>query len=160
LRLVWNMHIRTAVSPEDIEVVRRLFLEYQTSLGVDLCFQNFESELAGLPGKYAPPEGRLYLAFEDEQVAGCAGLRRIEEGVCELKRLYVPLRYRGRGIGRKLALQALNDAREIGYGRMRLDTLPSMGRAQVLYQTLGFKPITPYTNNPVEGALFLEITLR
>ncbi|HXH50964.1 MAG TPA: GNAT family N-acetyltransferase [Terriglobia bacterium] len=154
------MHIRTAESAEDLEVVRRLFREYQTSLGVDLCFQNFESELTGLPGKYAPPEGRLYLAFEDEHVVGCAGLRKIEEGICELKRLYVPSPYRGRGIGRQLAVQAVNDAREIGYGRMRLDTLPSMGRAQELYRTLGFKPIEPYTNNPIEGTLFFELTLR
>jgi putative acetyltransferase len=154
------MRIRTAGSAEDIEIVRRLFCEYQISLGVDLCFQNFESEVAGLPGKYAPPEGRLYLAFEDEEPAGCAALRKIDGEVCELKRLYVLRRYRGRGIGRQLALQALNDAREIGYGSMRLDTLPSMGRAQELYRTLGFEPIGPYTNNPVEGAVFLELRLR
>jgi putative acetyltransferase len=160
MRLGWAMHIRTATSAEDFEVVSRLFREYQTSLGVELCFQNFESELAGLPSKYAPPQGRLYLALEDGQAVGCAGLRRIKEGVCELKRLYVPSRYRGRGIGRKLALQALNDVREIGYGRMRPDTLPSKGRAQELYRTLGFKPIAPYTNNPAKGTLFLELTLR
>lgn len=154
------MRIRTAVSAEDIEVIRKLFREYQNSLGIDLGFQNFESELAELPGKYAPPEGRLYLAFEDQQVVGCAGLRKIEDDVCELKRLYVPPRNRGRGIGRQLALQALNDAREIGYGRMRLDTLPSMGPAQEMYRTLGFKPIAPYTNNPIEGTLFLELRLR
>jgi ribosomal protein S18 acetylase RimI-like enzyme len=92
--------------------------------------------------------------------AGCAALRKIDGEVCELKRLYVLRRYRGRGIGRQLALQALNDAREIGYGSMRLDTLPSMGRAQELYRTLGFEPIGPYTNNPVEGAVFLELRLR
>jgi ribosomal protein S18 acetylase RimI-like enzyme len=154
-----NMNIRTAESAEDIELVRRLFREYQTSLGIDLCFQNFESELALLPGKYAPPEGRLHLAFEDGQAAGCAGLRKLEDGICELKRLYVPSRYRGRGIGRQLTLQAKNDARKIGYVRMRLDTLPSMGHAQELYRTLGFKPIAPYTNNPVVGAVFLELTL-
>jgi ribosomal protein S18 acetylase RimI-like enzyme len=153
------MNIRTAESAEDIEIVRRLFREYETSLGINLCFQNFESELAGLPGKYAPPEGRLYLAFEDGQVAGCAGLRKFEDGICELKRLYVPSRYRGRGVGRQLTLQATNDAREIGYVRMRLDTLPSMGRAQELYRTLGFKPIAAYTNNPVVGAAFLELIL-
>ncbi len=153
------MHIRIAGSAEDLGLVRKLFREYQNSLGIDLCFQNFESEMAGLPGKYAQPEGRLYLAFEDEQVAGCAGLRKIEEGVCELKRLYVRPLYRGRGIGRRLTFQAVEDAREIGYGRMRLDTLPSMGGARELYRNLGFKPIAPYTNNPVEGALFLELTL-
>lgn len=153
------MLIRTAGFPEDVELVRMLFREYQSSIGVDLCFQNFESELAGLPGKYAPPEGRLYLAFESEQAAGCAGLRKIEESVCELKRLYVRPLYRGQGIGRLLTVQAVNDACKIGYTRMRLDTLPSMGRAQDLYRDLGFKPIPPYTENPVEGALFLELRL-
>ena len=154
------MDIRIAASGEEIEIVRRLFREYQASLGVDLCFQNFESELAELPGKYAPPEGRLYLAFEGEKVAGCAGVRKIEEGVCELKRLYVPPSHRGRGIGRLLAIQAITDAREIGYDRMRLDTLPSMQPAQKLYRELGFEPLAPYTDNPVEGALFMELKLR
>jgi putative acetyltransferase len=154
------MNIRAAVSAEDIELVRGLFREYQISLGIDLCFQNFEVEMAHLPGKYAPPEGRLYLAFEEEQAVGCAGIRKIEEGVCELKRLYVPPAFRGRGIGRLLAIQAVNDARVIGYGRMRLDTLPPMQRAQELYKSLGFRPIAPYTNNPVAGAVFLELKLR
>jgi ribosomal protein S18 acetylase RimI-like enzyme len=154
------MNIRIAASGEDIKIVRRLFREYQTSLGVDLCFQNFESELAELPGKYGSPEGRLYLAFEGEQAAGCTGLRKIEEGVCELKRLYVLPSHRSRGIGRRLTIQAVTDARQIGYERMRLDTLPSMQRAQGLYRELGFMPIAPYTNNPVEGALFMELKLR
>jgi ribosomal protein S18 acetylase RimI-like enzyme len=153
------MNIRGAESAEDIELVRGLFREYQISLVIDLCFQNFEVELAKLPGKYAPPEGRLYLAFEEGQAVGCAGIRKIEAGVCELKRLYVPPAFRGRGIGRRLALQAVNDAREIGYGRVRLDTLPSMQRAQELYKSLGFRPIAPYTNNPVVGAVFLELRL-
>jgi ribosomal protein S18 acetylase RimI-like enzyme len=153
------MHIRIAGSAEDLGLVRKLFREYQNSLGIDLCFQDFDNELAQLPGKYQPPEGRLYLAFEGEQAAGCAGLRKIEEGVCELKRLYVRPLHRGRGMGWRLTIQAVNDAREIGYGRMRLDTLPSMGRAQELYRNLGFKPIVPYTDNPVEGALFLELKL-
>jgi GNAT superfamily N-acetyltransferase len=164
MRLGWYrqtyMNIRTAKSTEEIELVRWLFREYQTSLDIDLRFQNFESELAQLPGKYGPPEGRLYLAFEGEQPVGCAGFRKIEAGVCELKRLYVTPVFRGQGIGRQLAIQAVNEAYEIGYQRMRLDTLPSMGRAQELYRTLGFKPIAPYTNNPVEGALFLELRLR
>ena len=154
------MEIRIATSGEEIETVRRLFREYQASLGVDLCFQNFESELAELPGKYAPPEGRLYLAFEGVEAAGCAGLRKIEQGVCELKRLYVPPLHRGHGIGRLPAIQAITDAREIGYERIRLDTLPSMRPARKLYQKLGFKPIAPYTENPVQGALFMELKLR
>lgn len=154
------MNIRIATSAEDVEIIRRLFREYQVSLGIDLCFQNFENELAGLPGKYAPPEGRLYLAFEGELTAGCAALRKIEEGVCELKRLYVPPSNRGRGIGRLLAIQAVNDARQMGYKSMRLDTLPSMHRAQELYRELGFNPIAPYTNNPIKGAVFMELKLR
>jgi ribosomal protein S18 acetylase RimI-like enzyme len=153
------MLIRIAESPQDVKLIRELFREYQASIGVDLCFQNFESELEGLPGKYAQPEGRLYLAFDGKQAAGCAGLRKIEESVCELKRLYVRPLYRGQGIGRRLTVQAVNDARKIGYTRMRLDTLPSMGRALDLYSDLGFKPIPPYTQNPVEGALFLELRL-
>jgi putative acetyltransferase len=154
------MDIRIASSGEEIEIVRRLFREYQVSLGIDLCFQNFERELAELPGKYAAPEGRLYLAFEGIDVAGCAGLRKFEEGICELKRLYVPPSHRGRGIGRLVAIQAITDAREIGYDRMRLDTLPSMQPAQRLYRELGFEPIAPYTENPIQGALFMELKLR
>ncbi|MEJ2008253.1 MAG: GNAT family N-acetyltransferase [Acidobacteriota bacterium] len=154
------MNIHIAESPGDIELIRKLFREYQNSLGIDLCFQNFESELASLPGKYGPPGGRLYLAWEGDQAAGCAGRRKIEEGVCELKRLYVRPSHRGRGIGRQLALKVVKDAGEIGYGRMRLDTLPSMLPALELYRALGFKPIAPYINNPVEGALFLELALR
>ncbi len=154
------MDIRVAASGEEIEIVRRLFREYQASLGIDLCFQNFESELAVLPGKYAPPEGRLYLAFEGVDVVGCAGLRKIEEGICELKRLYVLPSHRGRGIGRLLAIRAITDARDTGYDRMRLDTLPSMQPAQKLYRELGFEPIAPYTDNPVQGALFMELKMR
>lgn len=154
------MKIQIASSPSEIELARTLFREYQKSLGIDLCFQGFEIEMAGLPGQYAPPEGRLYLAFEADQAMGCAAFRRIESGVCELKRLYVRPAYRGRGLGRRLALEAVKDAREIGYGRMRLDTLPSMLPALDLYRALGFKPIEPYNNNPVEGAVFLELNLR
>lgn len=153
------MDISIAASAEDIGIIRGLFREYQSSLEIDLCFQNFEGELASLPGKYAPPDGRLYLAWEGDQGVGCAGLRKIAEGICELKRLYVQPSHRGRGIGRQIALEALKDAHQIGYGRVRLDTLPSMGRAQELYRNLGFKPIAPYTNNPVAGAVFLELEL-
>ena len=153
------VRIYPAESAGDIELIRELFREYQNSLGIGLCFQNFENELAALPGKYAAPDGRLYLAFDGNQAVGCAGLRKIEDGVCELKRLYVRTAYRGRGVGRHLALEVLQDARKIGYSRLRLDTLPSMRRAQELYRSLGFKPIPPYTNNPLEGAQFLELDL-
>lgn len=151
--------IRNVELGEDIEIVRELFREYQNSLGIDLSFQNFESELAALPGNYAPPDGQLYLAVDGGQAVGCAGLRKIEAGICELKRLYVRPGYRGREVGRRLSLRVIQDARKIGYKRMRLDTLPSMRPALELYRSLGFKPISPYRNNPIEGAQFLELSL-
>ncbi|MGH9364702.1 MAG: GNAT family N-acetyltransferase [Thermoanaerobaculia bacterium] len=141
---------------EEIELVRTLFREYQQTLGIDLCFQNFEQELAGLPGDYAPPSGRLLLASSDHEIAGCVALRRIGEDVCEMKRLYVRDAFRGQGIGRKLAEAVLAEARRIGYRKMRLDTLPSMRAAIPLYRSLGFSEIAPYTLNPIEGALFME----
>jgi putative acetyltransferase len=148
------VHART---PGDIEEARRLFREYETSLGIDLCFQNFEQELAELPGRYAPPRGALLLARgEENAIAGCVALRPLGEEICEMKRLYVRDAFRGRGAGRLLAEEVIGEARRIGYRRMRLDTLPSMRRAIPLYRSLGFTDIAPYTQNPVEGALFLE----
>ena len=111
--------------------VREIFREYQASLGVDLCFQNFEEELATLPGKYAPPQGRLYLAYVDGQLAGCIALRRFEENHCEMKRLYLRPQFRGQNMGKKLAEKVIGDARQIGYSQMCLDTLPQIGRAHV-----------------------------
>jgi GNAT superfamily N-acetyltransferase len=146
-------------SGEPVETVRTLFREYRESLGVDLCFQGFEVELAGLPGDYAPPTGRLFLALEEESPSGCVGIRKISDETCELKRLYVRPLYRGKGIGRQLVREAVKDARRIGYLRMRLDTLPTMKRAQQLYISMGFKPIPPYRDNPVPGADFLELEL-
>ncbi|HSS45183.1 MAG TPA: GNAT family N-acetyltransferase [Thermoanaerobaculia bacterium] len=142
--------------PREIELVRTLFREYQQTLGIDLCFQNFEQELARLPGDYAPPSGRLLLASSDHEIAGCVALRKIEEDVCEMKRLYVRNAFRGQGVGRKLAEAILGEARRIGYRKMRLDTMPSMRAAIPLYRSLGFSEIAPYRVNPVEGALFME----
>jgi ribosomal protein S18 acetylase RimI-like enzyme len=148
-----------ADTPEYVGQVRELFREYEASLGISLCFQGFDRELATLPGEYAPPEGRLLLALADSQVAGCVALRKIEKSICEMKRLYVRPAFRGTGIGKELAATVVREARQTGYARMRLDTLPSMKEAIALYQSLGFSLIAPYRPNPVEGALFMELEL-
>jgi GNAT superfamily N-acetyltransferase len=149
-----------AGTPGDIEHVRELFREYSAWVEVDLCFQNFEKELAELPRNYAAPGGRLLLAFHDAQLAGCVGLRKIGEGVCEMKRLFVRDAFRGKGIGRGLIESIILEATEIGYDRMRLDTLPpQMNYAIALYRSFGFKEIEPYYDNPVPGAKFMELNL-
>jgi GNAT superfamily N-acetyltransferase len=140
-------------------VAHELFVEYSESLGVDLCFQGFAEELARLPGEYARPAGRLILAFDGEHAVGCGALRRIDDRVCEMKRVYLPS-VRGSGAGRLLIDTLIEMAHEIGYERMRLDTLRSMTRAKAIYSSLGFKEIAPYRANPVPGALFLELDLR
>jgi putative acetyltransferase len=144
---------------EHIEGVRRLFEEYAASLDFDLCFQGFGEELAGLPGDYAPPAGRLLLARLENDPAGCVALRPLEADVCEMKRLYVRPAFRGLGAGRMLVERIIREGREAGYRRMRLDTLATMIAARRLYQQLGFREIAPYRNNPVQGAAFLELDL-
>lgn len=150
-----------AESPEEIEHARTLFKEYAAWLEIDLCFQNFEKELAELPGDYAPPNGRLFLASKNAEIAGCVAMRKIGEGTCEIKRLFVRQKFRGQGLGRQLAEAMIQEAKQLGYERMRLDTLPpKMNDAIALYRSLGFKEIEPYYNNPVPGAKFMELSLE
>jgi GNAT superfamily N-acetyltransferase len=149
-----------AATPEDFKQVRRLFRAYADWLAVDLCFQGFERELAELPGCYAPPAGRLLIARVAGDVVGCVGLRPLETGVCEMKRLWVEPGFAGRGIGRALAERIIAAARAIGYQRMRLDTFPErMPAAQHLYAALGFREIPAYYHNPFEGVVMLELAL-
>ena len=152
--------ITPAGSAAQIAQARELFIEYAQSLGFSLCFQNFDKELAGLPGDYAPPEGRLLLADYDGQLAGCIALHKLEPGVCEMKRLYLRPPFRGKGMGRVLAERIIAEARQIGYQRMRLDTVdPIMKDAVAMYRKLGFKEITPYRPNPIAGAMYMELEL-
>ena len=139
--------------------VRALLLEYQTSIGVDLCFQDFANELEQLPGAYAPPQGRLYLMWMGSEPAGCVALRPLDARTAEMKRLYVRPAHRGRGLGRLLAQQVIEDARSSLHTRVVLDTLPLMREAQALYAALGFTEIEPYTSNPIAGTRFMELTL-
>jgi putative acetyltransferase len=150
-----------AESSVQVAQARELFLEYAQSLGVNLCFQNFEEELAGLPGQYAPPEGRLLLAECDGQLAGCVALHSWEPGVCEMKRLYLRPSFRGKGLGRVIAEKIIAEARNIGYQRMRLDTIePIMKDAVEMYRKLGFREIAPYRPNPIAGATYMELQLE
>ena len=138
---------------------RNLFVEYAENLGVDLCFQGFQEELDGLPGAYAPPDGRLLLAIDSDRAVGCVAIRKLEDGICEMKRLYVKSAYRGQGLGRRLAEAVIAEARAIGYGKMRLDSLTSLTEAAGLYRSLGFVEISPYRYNPLPDAVFMELLL-
>jgi ribosomal protein S18 acetylase RimI-like enzyme len=153
------VRIIAAHSAEHLAIARQLFEEYAAALGIDLCFQNFSAELANLPGKYAPPDGRLFLAQTEADFAGCVGLRKIAEGICEMKRLYVRPRFRKRGAGLLLANATINAAREIGYESMRLDTLSSLTSAMALYRSLGFRSIPAYYANPNPDVVFMELKL-
>lgn len=164
----------TASTPQDVTILpatgeshlsaaRQLFLEYAQSLGFSLCFQSFDQELASLPGKYAPPEGRLLLAYVGDERAGCGALRPLDtqNGICEMKRLYVRPQFRGLGLGRKLALALIDQACQIGYCRMRLDTVANVMREAVaMYRAMGFYEIAPYTANPQPSTIYLELDLK
>ena len=155
------MQLIQAQSSEEIEQARQLFKEYAAWLEIDLCFQNFEKELDDLPGDYATPNGRLLLAYDDNESAGCVALRKIDDGICEMKRLFVRDKFRGQGLGRSLIDAIISEAKDIGYKRMRLDTLPpKMNDAIALYRSFGFKEIKPYYKNPVPGAIFMELNLN
>ncbi len=149
-----------AGSGEALALVRRRFEEYAASLEVDLGFQDFDEELSGLPGEYTRPSGGLMLGLDEARPVGCVAFRPLAPGIAEMKRLYVRPSARGGGWGRRLAERAVGDARDAGYRRMRLDTLPAMRSAQGLYLALGFVEIAPYRHNPVPGARFLELDLR
>jgi putative acetyltransferase len=149
-----------AESPRQIALARELFLEYGKSLGFNLCFQSFDEELAGLPGDYAPPDGRLLLAEYDGALAGCVALHKLELHVCEMKRLYLRPQFRGKGVGLALAEAIIWEARAIGYRRMRLDTVePVMQAAVAMYRRLGFTEIAAYRPNPIPGAMYMELEL-
>ena len=155
-----KVSIIQAESFEQIAQARELFLEYGQSLGFSLCFQNFDQELAGLPGDYAPPPGRLLLAGYEGQLAGCVALHKLEPGICEMKRLYLRPQFRGKELGRVLAEYVIAAARQIGYERMRLDTVePVMKDAVAMYRRFGFQEIAPYRANPIAGAMYMELQL-
>jgi putative acetyltransferase len=151
--------ITEAQGPDEIEEVRHLFWEYETFLGVDLSFQCFEDELVTLPGKYAPPTGALFIAVNGEQTAGCVALRKLEDAVCEMKRLFVRPQFRGRGLGRQLAVRIVDEAIRLGYSMMLLDTLDRLEKAMKLYESLGFVRTKPYYHNPLHGVVYWKLDL-
>jgi putative acetyltransferase len=151
--------VELSIHPNRIDEARSLIQEYASSIGVSLCFQNFDQEMATLPGEYSPPSGALLLAENEGKPVGCVAIKKISEEVCEIKRLYVRPESRGKGIGKLLTESIIEKARNIGYTKVRLDTLPSMKEAISMYLGMGFKPIEAYRYNPVDGALYLELAL-
>lgn len=155
-----SLELVAAASAEEVAACRDLFVEYQRGLGVSLCFQGFDAELAALPGDYAPPRGRLVLALRAGRPAGCIALRPLFHRDAEMKRLYVRAAHRGSGLGRMLATHIIAEARALGYETLKLDTLPQMLAAQRMYEKLGFRDTAPYNDNPVSGVRFLALDLR
>ena len=152
--------VTEAFAEPAISQTRALFREYSMTNGVEICLQDFEAELASLPGKYARPTGRLLLALRDTVPVGCVGLRKLENGICEMKRLYVRPDFRKEGVGQTLVENLISDARAMDYKKMRLDTLPIMREAQALYRRLGFVEIPPYIQDRPADALYFELALR
>jgi GNAT superfamily N-acetyltransferase len=150
------MKFRQALSIEEIDATRALFAEYAAALEIDLGYQGFADELAGLPGLYAPPRGRLLVAWVGNEAAGCVALRPLAADVCEMKRLYVRPAFRGSGLGKQLAEAIIAEARLIGYAVMRLDTVPKLAAATRLYESLGFVRRDAYYETPVAGTIFME----
>ena len=148
-----------ARTEEDYREARVLLREYEAASEVDLCFQGFEEEVETLERMYGPPGGKFLLVRAGDAIAGGVALRDLGGGICEMKRLYLRPVFRGRALGRRCAEEVVREAREMGYARMRLDTLPSMRAAIALYRSMGFREIAPYTENPVQGALFMELVL-
>jgi len=154
---IFEMNDKVKKAKKDqIPVITELFREYAESLNFDLCFQDFDRELEGLPGDYAEPEGLILIAESEDKTAGCVALRKIDRETCEMKRLYVKPEFRGKKIGLLLAEKIIEEAKKIGYKKMRLDTTPQMKKAIQLYKSLGFKEIKPYRFNPIEGAIYME----
>jgi len=151
------IHVKTA---KHLDEIRQLFRKYENFLGVDLCFQGFEEELARLPGEYAPPKGSLLLAVDGKNTAGCVAVREFNCDVCEMKRLYLRPKYRGVGLGRKLAKKIIEEAERIGYSSIRLDTLKNLKEAMGLYESLGFKRVDPYYENPLPDVIYWELQLK
>jgi putative acetyltransferase len=153
------MELIQAQSEGHLLAAHNLFVEYAKSLGIDFCFQNFQRELAELPGAYVPPDGRLLLAVEGDDAVGCVALRKLDDGICEIKRLYVQPACRGNGLGRRLVEALIHTAREIGYEKMRLDSVSSLKEAASLYRSLGFSDIPAYRYNPLPDAVYMELML-
>lgn len=154
------IEIKRMNSQETINLGKELLMEYEESIGVDLCFQNFQDEVRSLPGKYGPPEGAFLLAFINGKLAGCVAIRKNLEKICEMKRLYVRKEYRKHKIGRMLVKEIIEEAKRLGYDSLRLDTLPTMRAAQKLYEDFGFQDIEPYIYHPVEGTRYMELKLK
>ena len=154
------IEIVQAETPAQIEQARNLFREYEKMLGLNLCFQNFDEEVANLPGKYAAPEGRLFLVLSDGKLVGCVALRKLENEICEMKRLFVREDFRNLRIGKLLIEKIIEEGRTAAYEKMRLDTFPAkMSKAVKLYESYGFREIPPYYDNPYDGILFMEMKL-